>query len=72
VSDDILDRLRERQKRCKGVRQAGAWQLMRDAIAEIKRLRQEVDHGKLSFTVRPRAALGRESVSDHQYASALQ
>ena len=40
---DILSRLRERQKRCKGARQADAWRLMRDAIAEIERLQKIID-----------------------------
>lgn len=37
--DDIIDRLKERQKRCKGRAKMELWRLLRDAIDEIKRLR---------------------------------
>jgi hypothetical protein len=41
TADDVLQRLKERQRRCKGARQRDAWRLMRDAIAEIERLRRK-------------------------------
>ena len=42
-SDDILRRLRDRQKRSGGRAKMELWRLMRDAIAEIERLRRELD-----------------------------
>jgi len=36
---DIVERLRAKQKRCKGNRLTETWMLCADAIAEIERLR---------------------------------
>ena len=38
---DIVERLRAKQRRCKGSRQQSTWFLCADAIAEIERLRAE-------------------------------
>jgi len=43
LRDDVLDRLKARQKRCTGRAKLDLWRLMRDAIAEIERWRREAD-----------------------------